>query len=266
MAQKKEYTASEKVRQAQAAVEAHESAKPETFSSAYDGALRQVMDRILNREDFHYNLAGDALYRQYRNQAVQNGRLAMEDTLGRAAALTGGYGNSYAQSAGQQAYHRELDTLADRIPELYNLAMGQYQLQSQSLRQKYDLLSGAKQQEYQQYQDGLSAWQKEAEQLWQRYTDARDSDYDAYRDEVADWKWQQEYDEDRRRYDQAWEAEHPQLLVGGVGGSYSGSSGSSSSKKSASKETKKQSSAWKPLGALVSGLLMGKRLKELSSK
>ena len=108
MAQKKEYTASEKVQQAQAAVEAHENTKPETFSSAYDGALRQVMDRILNREDFHYNLAGDALYRQYRNQAVQNGRLAMEDTLGRAATLTGGYGNSYAQSVGQQAYHREL--------------------------------------------------------------------------------------------------------------------------------------------------------------
>lgn len=263
MAQKKEYTASEKVQQAQAAVEKHESTKPETFSSAYDGALRQVMDRILNREDFRYNLAGDALYRQYRNQAVQNGRLAMEDTLGRAAALTGGYGNSYAQSVGQQAYHRELDALADRIPELYNLAMGQYQLQSQNLRQKYDLLSGAKQQEYRQYQDGLSAWQKEAEQLWQRYTDARDTDYDAYRDEVADWKWQQEYDEDRRRYDQTWDAAHPQVAIGG-GGSYSGSSGSSSSKKKTQEE--KKSTVWQPLGALVSGLLMGNRLKELFKK
>lgn len=258
MAQKKEYTASEKVQQAQAAVEAHENTKPETFSSAYDGALRQVMDRILNREDFRYNLAGDALYRQYRNQAVQNGRLAMEDTLGRAATLTGGYGNSYAQSVGQQAYHRELDALADRIPELYNLAMGQYQLQSQSLRQKYDLLSGAKQQEYRQYQDGLSAWQKEAEQLWQHYTDARDTDYDVYRDEVADWKWQQEYDEDRRRYDQAWEAEHPQVAAGA--GSYSGSS----KKKSTKKKEEKKGTSWKPLGALVSGLLMGKRLSDMS--
>ncbi len=258
MTQKKEYTASQKVQQALSAVEEHGSRKPETFSSAYDDRLQQVMDRITNREDFHYNLAGDALYRQYRNQAVQQGRLAMEDTLGRAAALTGGYGNSYANTVGQQAYHRELSSLADRIPELYNLAMGQYQLQSQTLQQKYDLLSGAKQQEYRQYQDGLSAWQKEAEQLWQRYTDERDTDYHAYRDEVADWKWQQEYDEDRRRYDQKWEAEHPQVTGGSNNTVYV------SSKKQEKEE--KKGISWKPLAAVLGGLLMGKRLSDQLSK
>ena len=185
MAQKKEYAASQKVLEAEAAVQEQKNKKPEQYQSAYESQLKQVMDRILNREDFRYNLDGDALYRQYRNQAVQNGRLAMADTMGKAAALTGGYGSSYAQSAGQQAYNRQLDTLADRIPELYNLAMNQYQLKNQLLEQK------------------------EADQLWQRYTDARAADYDTYRDEVADWKWQQEFDESRRRYDQQWEAEHP---------------------------------------------------------
>ena len=190
-------------------MEQQKAQKPREYTSAYDDALKQVMERILNREDFHYDLAGDALYRQYRNQAERSGRLAMEDTTGMAAALTGGYGNSYAQSVGQQAYSRELDNLADRIPERYNLAMSQYQLQSQGLREKYDLLSGAKQQEYQQYQDSLAAWQKEADQLWQRYTDARDTDYKTYRDEIADWKWQQEFDENQRRYDQQWAASQP---------------------------------------------------------
>ena len=90
MAQKKEYTASQKVLEAEAAVERQKAKKPEGYQSAYDDALKQVMDRVLNREDFHYNLAGDALYRQYRNQAERSGRLAMEDTMGMAAALTGG--------------------------------------------------------------------------------------------------------------------------------------------------------------------------------
>ena len=209
MAQKKKYTASKKVVNAQAAVQAHQNKKPGDFSSAYEEELKQVMERILNREDFRYSLDGDALYRQYRNQAIQNGRLAMADTMGQAAALTGGYGSSYAQSVGQQAYSQQLDALADRIPELYNLAMNQYKLQTQGLQQKYDLLSGAQQQEYSRYQDALAAWQNEAEQLWNAYTDARDTDYQIYRDDIADWKWEKRFNENQRRYNRQWAASHP---------------------------------------------------------
>ena len=209
MAQKKEYTASQRVLDAEAAVREQGQKRPGEYVSAYDEALQQVMDRILNREDFRYNLDGDALYRSYRNQAVQNGRLAMADAMGQAAALTGGYGSSYAQSVGQQAYSRQLDSLADRIPELYSLAMNQYRLQTQNLQQKYDMLSSAQQQEYGRYQDALAAWQEEADRLWQTYTSERDSDYNAYRDAIDDWRWQEEFDESRRRYDQQWAADHP---------------------------------------------------------
>ena len=209
MAQKKEYTASQKVLDAQAAVQEQKNRKPGEYVSSYEAPLKELMDRILNREDFHYSLDGDALYRRYRNQAVQNGRLAMADAAGQAAALTGGYGNSYAQTVGQQAYNRQLESLNDRIPELYNLAMNQYRLKTQGLQQKYDLLSGAQEQEYGRYQDALAAWEKEADQLWRAYTDARDTDYRTYRDEIADWQWQQEFDENQRRYDQQWAASQP---------------------------------------------------------
>ena len=209
MAQKKEYTASQKVLDAQAAVQEQKNRKPGEYVSSYEAPLKELMDRILNREDFRYDLDGDALYRRYRNQAVQNGRLAMADAAGQAAALTGGYGNSYAQTVGQQAYNRQLESLNDRIPELYNLAMNQYRLKTQGLQQKYDLLSGAQEQEYGRYQDALAAWQKEADQLWKAYTDARDTDYRTYRDEIADWQWQQEFDENQRRYNQQWAASQP---------------------------------------------------------
>lgn len=45
-----------------------------------------------------------ALFDQYADYYKRQGMLAMEDTIGRASALTGGYGNSYAEVAGNQAY------------------------------------------------------------------------------------------------------------------------------------------------------------------
>ena len=209
MAQKKEYVASREVERAREAVRAHEQARPGEYRSEYDQALKEAMDRILNQKDFQYRLNGDALYRQYRSQAVRDARRAMSDTMGQAAALAGGYGSSYAQAVGQQAYARQLEGLADRIPELYSLAMEQYKLQTQGLRDKYDLLAGAQGEEYTRYRDSLAAWQAEADRLQKQYADRRDSDYGAYRDDVADWKWQQEFDENKRRYDQQWAADHP---------------------------------------------------------
>lgn len=209
MGEKKKYAASREVTQAQEAVQEHQQTQPGAYESPYGDALKQTLDKILNQQDFQYRLDGDALYRRYRNQAVRDGQRAMSDTMGQAAALTGGYGNSYAQAAGQQAYSRQLESLADRIPELYSLAMEQYKLRTQGLKEKYSLLSDADRTQYDRYTDSLAAWQEEADRLQRQYESVRDSDYGAYRDDVADWQWQEEFDENRRRYDQQWEADHP---------------------------------------------------------
>lgn len=204
---KKEFEASKATEEAKKAVQEQARKRPE-YAGRYDQALSQALDALMQQPSFRYRLDGDALYKRYRDSAVKNGRLAMEDTLGQGAALTGGYGNSYAQSAGQQAYARQLDALADRIPELYTLAMEQYRLQSQGLKDKYNLLLGADSRDYGRYTDSLAAWQKEADRLLEAYRTQRKLDYQTYRDDIADWKWQTEYDEDKRRYDQQWEAAH----------------------------------------------------------
>lgn len=133
----------------------------------------------------------------------------MMDTLGQATALTGGYGNSYAMNAGQQAYHQELAALNDRIPELYALALDQYSREGDEMLQRYALLSGREDKDYGRYQDAVTAWQKEADRLWGIYSDERGFDYGAYRDAAADDHWQAEFDEAKRRYDQQWLAAHP---------------------------------------------------------
>ena len=50
MAQKKEYTASQKVLDAEAAMQEQKKTKPGEYTSAYEASLKQAMDRILNRE------------------------------------------------------------------------------------------------------------------------------------------------------------------------------------------------------------------------
>lgn len=71
-------------------------------------ALRMVrsihFDGILNRKDFSYDMNNDQMYQQYRDAYMRQGQQAMRDTMGAASALTGGYGSTYAQTAGSQAY------------------------------------------------------------------------------------------------------------------------------------------------------------------
>ncbi len=240
MSEKKEYAPSRQTQQAKAALDEQKKSRPGEYRSGWEAQLQELMGRILDREEFRYNLDGDALYRQYRDQAMRDGHLAMQDSMGQAAALTGGYGNTYAQSVGRQAYDRQLEKLSGKIPELYALALDQYRQQSQELQNRYSMLSGMERQDYARYQDALVAWQQEADRLWQDYTDSRDFDYGAYRDGIGDTQWQQEFDEDKRRYDQQWAFEHPQvsILGGWMHAPVSSGSGSKSGSGSGSKEKK----------------------------
>lgn len=119
-----------------------------------------------NRKPFSYDLNGDALYQQYKDQYVNQGRLAMADTIGQASAMTGGYGNSYAQSVGQQAYQGSLQQLNDRIPELYQLALDKYNQEGQDLLNKYGMVSDLYNTEYGEYQDKVSNYNTNLERLY----------------------------------------------------------------------------------------------------
>ncbi len=261
MSEKKEYVPSQRTQQARAALEEQKKSRPEEYRSGWEAQLQELMERILGREEFRYDLDGDALYRQYRDQAMRDGRLAMQDAVDQAAALTGGYGNTYAQSVGQQAYDRQLEKLSGKIPELYALALDQYRQQSQELQNRYNMLSGQERQDYTRYQDALAAWQQEADRLWQNYTDSRDFDYGAYRDGVEDMQWQQDFDENKRRYDQQWDFDHPQLpevpASGGVvyvsGGSGSGSGKKKQENQNVSRKTKPSVGGSSILNASKSG-------------
>lgn len=230
---KKTYTPSEETEKAKADLTYQEGLKPGEYQSTWEGQLQAAMEKILNRDDFHYRLNGDALYQQYKNAAIRDGKAAMRDTVGRAAALTGGYGNSYAVTAGQQAYANQLEKVNDRIPELYRLALDSYNRQGQRLADEYDLLRNADSSDYSRYRDSYDDWQQEFDRRNSIYTDRRDFDYGAYLAQQDQERWQAEFDEDLRRFELEWAAKHPAAKSSGS----SGGSGGSGSKKTTASST-----------------------------
>lgn len=131
------------------------------YQSRWQGQLDDVTGRILNREKFSYDMNGDAFYNQYKDRFVQQGKMAMMDTMGQAAALTGGYGSSYAQQVGQQTYQGYLLGLNDMVPELYQLALDSYNQEGDALLNKYSLLADLDAQDYSRYQDQLNREQRD---------------------------------------------------------------------------------------------------------
>lgn len=116
----------------------YDPSKNDAYQRANDQATA-IYDKIMNRGEFSYDVNKDKLYQQYRDLYAQMGRSAMEDTMGQAAALTGGYGSTYSQNAGQQAYNAYLQKLNEVVPELYNAAYNRYNQEGQDLMNLYSM-------------------------------------------------------------------------------------------------------------------------------
>lgn len=148
----------DRLQQSQAALDSHLTTKPGAYQSKYQGQIDRVMQNITDRKPFQYDVNGDALYQQYKDRYIQMGRQAMQDTMGQAAALTGGYGNTYAQNVGQQAYGAYMQGLTDKIPELYQLALDKYDRDATLEKEKYSVLKDADATDYGRWGDRLNQW------------------------------------------------------------------------------------------------------------
>lgn len=178
-----DYTPSDTVTEAEAALNAHLGTKPGEYQSQWKTQLDDTINKILNREEFSYDLNGDALYQQYKDKYVQQGKLAMQDTMGQAAAMTGGYGNSYAQSVGQQAYAAQLDNLNDIVPELQQMAYDRYRQEGEDLYNQYAMFSEREDADYGRWQDEVNRYLTERDYFADRYDSEREYDYNKYADE-----------------------------------------------------------------------------------
>ena len=153
-----------------------------TFNYSNQDAYQKAMDAILNRKEFSYDLNGDALYQQYKNMYSALGKQAMTDTMGKAAALTGGYGNSYAATAGNQAYLGYMQQLGAIVPELYNLALSAYNAEGDRLNNNFNLLSTDRNTQYGEWSDRYNQLVNERGYYGDNYNNAYSQDYNIWSD------------------------------------------------------------------------------------
>lgn len=181
------YSPSSSVSAAKAYLQQVQSSKPGAYQSRWDEELTSLYDQITNRKPFQYDLGEDALYQQYKEQYQRLGRQAMEDTMGQAASLTGGYGSTYSQQVGQQAYNAYLQSLNDIVPDLYDRAYSRYQDEGQELYNRYGLVESRENMDYSKYRDTVSDYYNDLSDARSAYNAERSFDYQQYSDQLSYW-------------------------------------------------------------------------------
>lgn len=183
------------------ALKKREGERPAEYSSPYGSEIDSLLSSLSSREPFEYEASGDAIFREYSDRYTREAKRAMKDTVGRVASLTGGYGSSYAATAGSEAYASKMSELGDILPELYKLAYSKYLDEGSEMRSLLSAYRDADDEYYSRYRDGVSDWQSDLKRLATAYESARDYEYGAARDTVEDEQWQKEFDEGIRQYE-----------------------------------------------------------------
>ena len=173
-----------------------------SYTEKYQGKIDDLMDTILKRDPFSYNYLEDPLYQQYRDAYTREGERAMLNTMGQAAARTGGYLSTAGQVAAQQANNYYTAKIGDKIPELEQLAyqmwLDDYDMDVKNL----GLLQGLEDFNYDKYLTTLG-----------QFNTDRNFNYGAYRDQVDDARY-----DSKEQYDRA--LSRAQLLA--AAGDFSG--------------------------------------------
>ena len=117
--------------------------------------IQEKIDELTNQYNertFEYDADTDEAYQDYARMMRASGQKAMEDTVGKAAALTGGYASSNAVTAGQQVYNDYISELAAAQGDFYDRALARYANEGSMLQEKINAL------ETQELKD-KSAWE-----------------------------------------------------------------------------------------------------------
>lgn len=181
------YQPNDQVQAAQAQLQNVQAQKPQTYNSKYSGALDNILNQIQNPQEFKYSFNGDELFKYYADLFTQQGKQAAQDVQGQAAALTGGYGNSYGQMLGQQQYDQYLLNLYDKGMDLQGLAYQRFKDNQANQQNIYNILAAQDAADYGRYRDELGDWQNERAYWTDQENQAYNRDYGQYSDQLANW-------------------------------------------------------------------------------
>jgi hypothetical protein len=103
--------------------------------------------------------------------------------------MTGGYGNSYAQSVGQQAYMDHMRKLNEMVPTIQSMAQDKYDQETNDLYTKYSLYKGLSDESYNKYIQELSATSGKSGKTENTYVDFGDGAVEKFRKQAAKGSW-----------------------------------------------------------------------------
>lgn len=228
---------SQAYKDAYAALQQHQAQQPGAYVSPFADRLNALYEKVMSRPGFQYDFNADPIYQHYSDQYALNAKRAMQDTMANAAALTGGYGNSYAQMAGQQEYARTMQGLNDVIPTLYNDAWSRYQQEGQDMVDQLQLTQGMDEAVYGRHRDALNDYYTRLNYLYGAAEDAYNKDYALYQDALSKWQTDRDYYYGKTQDDLTQENYEAAQAGKSSGGSSSKGSGSGSKSSGGTKKT-----------------------------
>lgn len=143
------------------------------YKNTYGKQADDLLTEIMNHKEFSYDPATDPLYSSFKKTYTREGKRATADTLGEAAAMTGGIPSSYAVTAASQAGNYYASQLADKVPELYEMAYSKYLNDYNAKLDRLQMLQDREQFEYSKYLDEVG-----------RYENDKNFDYVQWLDEI----------------------------------------------------------------------------------
>jgi hypothetical protein len=151
-----------------------------TFNYDNQKGYNQALSNLANQPKFSYDLSKDTLYNQMKDQYQVMGQQAMADTIGQASAMTGGYGNSYATTAGSQAYQGYMQQLNNNIADLYNLALNTHTAETNRLQNVFNAYSTDRGTKNNEWQGNWNVYNNRFNSLANAYGDSRNYDLNSY--------------------------------------------------------------------------------------
>lgn len=167
---------------------------PGEFQSQYSSDIQNIINSIKNREQFKTDdVFQSDLYTTMREQAIKNGQKSMRDTMGSAQAATGGYGSSYAQAAGQQAYDNALANFNNTTLDIYDRVYNQYLQEGQELYNQLNMYNNQDAIDYNRYRDTVADYQADRNYYAGRYDSSWSQDMSQYQQDQAMQQWAENY-------------------------------------------------------------------------
>lgn len=149
--------------------------------TSYTDDINDLMEQIRGRDKFSYDVDTDPLFQQALASAMNSGKTAMQDTIGQASALTGGYGSTYATTAGNQAYNAFIEDAYNNLPQYYQMAMEAYQMEGDEMYRQLGMLNDADDKEFNRNVMAYDATYQHRNQVYnEAYSQYRDSKSDAF--------------------------------------------------------------------------------------